>query len=157
MQGAEHRSRRAHTLVIGYGNPLRGDDGFGMAVAEQVSRLLASETVAVIACQQLTPELAEPISAVDTVVFVDVRVGEPIGLIECENLSPNPSASSVTHSLEPAGLLVLARELYGRVPQNAFLLTVRTTHFQYGEQLSPEVERAIPEAVERIRQILSGY
>ncbi len=157
MQSAEHRVHGTHTLVIGYGNPLRGDDGFGVAVAERVQHLLASEKVAVIVCQQLTPELAEPISAVDTVVFVDVRVGKPAGVIECERLSPEPFSVSVTHSLEPAGLLVLARELYGRVPQNAFLLTVRTTRFQYGEQLSPEVEQAIPEAVERIRQILSGY
>jgi hydrogenase maturation protease len=49
------------TLIIGYGNPLREDDGVGWQVADQL--LKNSEgSIKVLTAHQLTPELAEPIS-----------------------------------------------------------------------------------------------
>jgi hydrogenase maturation protease len=45
------------TLLIGYGNPLRGDDGLGWQVADQVARD-ADKSIKVVATHQLTPELA---------------------------------------------------------------------------------------------------
>ncbi|MER3475130.1 MAG: hydrogenase maturation protease [Armatimonadota bacterium] len=147
--------RHRQCLIIGYGNPLRGDDGFGLAVAEQLQETLDPESGFVIACQQLVPELAEPISRADVVIFVDARVGEPAGLVECERLRPAPlSPTATVHHADPKGLLALARGLYGATPNRAFLLTVRTLHFWYSESLSPEVRKAIPEAVERIQKIL---
>lgn len=144
-------------LIIGYGNPLRGDDGFGLAVAEQLQEIFSPDTASVLACRQLTPEIAELISRADTVVFVDARIGEPVGMIECEPIHPVASSSAtLAHHAQPAGLLALAQELYGTAPRRAFLVTVRTLHFQYSEELSPEVREAIPSAVERIRQIFSG-
>ncbi|MGQ9486564.1 MAG: hydrogenase maturation protease [Armatimonadota bacterium] len=144
-------------LIIGYGNPLRGDDGFGLTVAEQLQDTLAPEAGSVIACRQLVPELAQPISRAEVVIFVDAQVGEPAGLVECNRLHPAPSSSlGMAHYTEPCGLLALAQELYGTAPQRAFLLTVRTMQFGYSESLSPEVRKAIPEAVECIRKILGG-
>jgi len=56
------RHPRRKRLVIGIGNPLRGDDGVGTWLAEQAAVLTAAEPdgpVAVRSVQQLTPELAE--------------------------------------------------------------------------------------------------
>ncbi|MBW7939884.1 MAG: hypothetical protein H3C63_14095, partial [Candidatus Omnitrophica bacterium] len=47
-------------LVIGFGNPLRGDDGFGWEVAGQLERRLSQESsVHILTPIQLAPELAE--------------------------------------------------------------------------------------------------
>ena len=55
-------------LVIGYGNTLRGDDGVGPLAADTI-RGWGLEGVAAISITQLTPELAEPISAARLAVF----------------------------------------------------------------------------------------
>ncbi|MGC8785024.1 MAG: hydrogenase maturation protease [Armatimonadota bacterium] len=139
-------------LVIGYGNTLRQDDGFGWRVAE---RLLQEqvEGVQVIACHQLTPELAESLSRCRIAVFVDAREGKPVGKIECEivDVSPSPNAS-FTHASPPADLCLLAQVLYGSAPARAYLLTVRSVYFEHGEGLSPAVQEAVDQAVAAIRR-----
>ena len=64
---------RNESLVIGYGNTLRGDDGVGQKVAEVIASLGLSG-IRALSCHQLTPELADPISEVRMVVFVDATV-----------------------------------------------------------------------------------
>ena len=58
------------TLIIGYGNPLRTDDGIGIVIAEAIGG---------IGLQQLKPELAEPISRAKHLVLIDARFGETLG------------------------------------------------------------------------------
>lgn len=145
-------------LVIGYGNPLRQDDGFGWQVAE---RLIQESTngIRAIPCHQLTPELAEPLSRCHVAIFVDAREGEPVGQLEWEPAFSTPSATpSFTHSVAPADLLLVARALYGSSPAHAYLLTVRSVHFEHGEGLSPEVEKAVGKAIARIKRYAEdGY
>ncbi len=58
------------SLVIGVGSDLRRDDAVGRHVAE-VIEAMALDHVSVLVTTQLVPELVEPISAADRVVFVD--------------------------------------------------------------------------------------
>ena len=61
-------------LVIGFGNRLRSDDGTGLWLAEQ---LQAQRTpMQVLACQQLTPELAAAVGAAKAVLFVDASAAD---------------------------------------------------------------------------------
>jgi hypothetical protein len=76
----------ARVLVLGYGNPLRSDDGLGWRVAVELFRANASPDVLVLPCHQLTPDLAETASLVETVIFLDCsHKGEP-GKILCEEV-----------------------------------------------------------------------
>jgi hydrogenase maturation protease len=134
-------------LIIGYGNPLRGDVGVGQAVIEQVETLIATvspplvgETV-LIACHQLTPELAVPLAQVDYALFIDVRAGEPAGMIEVQPLTPAPHTGAFHHHLTPSALLANARALYGVAPAAA-VCTINGTEFGYGETLSSPVQAA---------------
>jgi Ni,Fe-hydrogenase maturation factor len=52
----------ARRLVIGIGNLLRGDDGVGGLLAEEVGGR---------SVQQLTPELAAELAELEVVVFID--------------------------------------------------------------------------------------
>ena len=55
--GQSPKSRKA--LIIGYGNPLRSDDGFGWHAGRLLAQALAGQEAEVITCHQLTPELAD--------------------------------------------------------------------------------------------------
>ncbi len=134
-------------LVIGWGNPLRGDDGFGFVAAERIERRLRGTQHEVLAVHQLTPELMDPISRADVVVFIDAsEEGQPGKLIR-RDVAASAHAAAFTHHASPAGLLAGAKLLYGATPQ-ALLYTVRGQDFEFGQQLSGPVERAVDELVE---------
>jgi len=61
------------TLIIGYGNAFRQDDGVGLKVATEAQTLGFSKTRSLL-CHQLTPELAATIAEVDRVIFVDAGI-----------------------------------------------------------------------------------
>jgi hydrogenase maturation protease len=143
-------------LIIGYGNPLRSDDGFGWHASRMIAQELAGHNAEVITCHQLTPELAEPLSHSSHAVFIDADAeGEP-GEIHWREVQPQAEASSaLTHTCSPAGLLASAARLYGRCPQ-AVLITVSAQSFDFGDSLSPVVSAALPKVVERVFQIVYG-
>jgi hydrogenase maturation protease len=64
-----------NTLVIGYGNSLRGDDGVGPLVAEQVAEWNLPD-VRSLSVHQLTPELASEMALAKTVIFIDAYFGD---------------------------------------------------------------------------------
>lgn len=139
-------------LVIGYGNPLRGDDGLGWHVAQALTET-RPENIAVIARHQLTPELAETLARAARVVFVDTSVELPPGVLNVQGLEPMASGESFAHRLEPAHLLALTLALYGRAPC-ATLITVGAVSLEPSEHLSPDVAAAIPKVVQETRRVL---
>ena len=140
----------ADVLVIGYGNALRGDDGIGPVVAEELAAL-ASPGVRVIVAQQLMPEHATDLAAVGRVVFVDAAVGgEPVTVTE---LGPETTTPSLTHTLDPRALLALARAAYGRSPR-AWLVTGVGADFDYRDGLSEVGRRHARLAAERVERLL---
>ena len=144
----------ARVLVLGYGNPLRCDDGLGWQVAVEMFRANKSPEVLVLPCHQLTPELAEPISRAETVLFIDsAHQGSP-GDFRCEEVRSPTGPASFTHHLSPAGLLDLASELYGCCPR-AHLLTICGESFEMGESLSTTVSAHLPELKTRVRELIA--
>jgi len=63
---------------------------------------------------------------------------------------------TVAKTVTPAGLLGLAKQLYERVPESAYLLTVGGESFEHPERLSHSVLRAIPAVLTQIKALLSG-
>ena len=115
-------------LIIGYGNPLRGDDGIGQAAAQALAQDATFDCTHVIGCHQLTPELAECIAAVDLVVFVDAAADIQPGVVVVREIQGTSTQSSgLVHTADPAALLDLTRKLYRRTPE-AFLVTVGVQH-----------------------------
>ena len=147
-------------LVIGYGNPLRADDGLGWIVAQRLrsdasgDRSLAD--VVVLAEHQLTPELAEPISRARFVVFVDAREGDRPGHVECNVVPPTEVGSlAFSHDVDPPSLVQMARLLYGACPTSV-VISVDGEEFGYGTSLSHVVQSAVPEVVRRVRHVLAS-
>ncbi|MBM5799720.1 MAG: hydrogenase maturation protease [Cyanobacteria bacterium K_DeepCast_35m_m2_023] len=144
------RHPASNRLVIGIGNPLRGDDGVGALLAEQAAVQTAARCV-----QQLTPELAAELAHLDAVLFIDaweaVAGTEP----QLQDLQP-AGASGDSHRLEPAALLAVCQALYGRAPA-AQLLLVPASAFAHGTALSTRLQQALPAARTLLHQWLHGH
>jgi hydrogenase maturation protease len=134
-------------LIIGYGNLLRRDDGVGVVVAERLAAR-PRRGVQIIACPQLTPELAEPISRAAAVVFVDAAASGP-RQVRMRRVRPTAAIPFLAHGSSPALLLGLARALFGRQPP-AWLLTIPGEDFGLGEGFSALAEAGVRTALEQL-------
>ena len=133
----------SRVLLIGYGNTLRGDDALGPMALERLRTRLGDAEF--LSCHQLTPELAERVAACDLALFVDATSDGDPGTVDVKLLSPeSEDASSLTHHVQPAALLALARTLYGRVPR-AMLITGAGANFESIEGLSEKGREALDE------------
>ena len=139
-----------NVLVIGYGNTLRGDDGVGPRVAEAVSQLHLPG-VRTLICPLLTPELADPISRVRKVIFVDAAVDAPRA-VQWRRLEPNESSQLMAHAADPRTMLALARDVFGHVPE-AWWLTIPAVELGFSEELTPAAQLGLAEAVEKIQAL----
>jgi hydrogenase maturation protease len=135
-------------LIIGYGNPLGGDDAAGY---------LAAESLGGLAVHQLTPELAEPIARAARVIFVDAAVAgqasacQP-GAIRERAIIPDPQPAAFTHHLTPEALLAMAQFLYGHAPE-AVLVTITAASFEPGAPLSARAGAALPAVLHRLLEL----
>lgn len=141
---------KTRKLIIGYGNPLRGDDGLGWEVAGRLAATISDESVAIMTAHQLTPELAEPVSRAHMVVFVDASYeGEP-GTWRWDAVKPAPATTNpLGHHFDISGLLAYARAIFGASPR-AFVVSVAAASFECRDNLSPAVEALLPEIVRHI-------
>ena len=145
------KSSGTNLLIIGYGNPLRGDDGIGWRVADQLAALIG-DAATLLTVHQLTPELAEPISKADLVIFVDACYAGQPGSWTCETISPNQeSPAAFTHYFAPENLLGYAKAMFDAKPR-ALLVSIAGASFECGDQLSPAVAGIIPEIVATVSQ-----
>ena len=137
-------------VVIGVGNPFRGDDGAGRAVA----RLVASRNGCGLVACECTGEATSLMNAwtgFDDVVVVDAcRGAGPPGRVhrfgpdDVDRVAALQHAS--THSLGVAAAIALARTL-GTLPSRLVIYAIEARDSREGEGLSPEVERAVHEVV----------
>lgn len=140
------------TLVIGFGNTLRHDDGVGPLVA----RRLAEHGVAtVVEAYQLLPEHIEAAAAAELVVLVDAAVDIPPGEVRRRKLEPaGPGAPILDlHELPPASLVTAVRQLYGTSPE-VWLVSVGAADLELGDGLSSSVEAALPSAVAAVLELV---
>jgi hydrogenase maturation protease len=142
----------ARILIVGYGNPLRSDDGLGWRAAEALTRSLSLPEVEVVICQQLTPELADNLTRADVVFFIDAARGGQPGDLACDPVTPQPGTIDTHHS-SPAGLLALAQQLYGASPR-AFVVSMHGECFEHGSALSATVEAALPKLIALVEKMV---
>jgi hydrogenase maturation protease len=149
-------------LILGYGNPDREDDGvawhilraltikLGLPAPDSYEDEFPESTQIDFDFQlQLTPEMAEEISAYEYICFVDAHTGnipEPVRLLAVDREFQN---SPFTHHLTPQSLMSMCETIYGRQP-DAALLSVLGHRFLFTRELSPETAGLVSDAVELI-------
>jgi len=151
-----------HTLVIGYGNTLRRDDGVGPMIVEwlrqirgatvrerltqSAAKTLPNDRVSddltseFLEAHQLLPEHADPVSRASRVIFIDADVTVAPGRVKFRRIHAKmPSNSSVGHNVSPELILTLAEALYGHAPP-ATVIAIGVSSLDIGEGLTPLVE-----------------
>ena len=102
-------------VVIGFGNPLRQDDGMGWRAAELLGAALPEDVAEISICHQLTPEFAAKLENARLVIFLDAAVDQAPGEVTQRPVEPDGQFIS-SHSLTPGHLLSLAKLAYGCSP-----------------------------------------
>jgi hydrogenase maturation protease len=143
---------RGGALVIGYGNPIRGDDALGPEIANGLAASIGDESFEVVALHQLAPELSELISEFGLVVFIDSsHLGRP-GSWTCEVVEPDAtSLPALGHHLTPMGLLAYTQALFNTSPR-ALLVSVAGESFDFRRELTPTVANVLPVVEQFVRE-----
>ena len=155
-------------LVAGVGNVLRGDDGFGIAVAQQLEGRSHGNNVTIvesgIAGISLVQELMD---GYDMLIVADAveRDGVPgtIYLIEPDVPDHDEKASNALHQSladahysDPAKVFILAKAL-GVLPPQVFLIGCQPADYdELGADMSPGVTQAVQLAVEQIEILIAS-
>jgi len=144
----------ANILLYGYGNPGRGDDGLGPALASAIEDL-SVPGVTVDSNYQLTVEDAAEIGGYAAVVFADAAVQgrAPFSFSRIDD-STVGHVGWTSHSVSPTQVVALARDLFAS-KVNAYVLGIRG--YQFGdldEILSQGAKENLAEAVAFARKAL---
>ncbi len=148
-------------IIIGCGNPLRGDDGIGWYAVDRLAESHKQTDFEFIKCRELLPEISEKISEAKYVLFIDAAVdsGEQLShdAVGEKNIAPAENFPSLdTHQLDPGGLLAFSAALYGNIPE-AVMLTVKGKSFEYREGISDEVQQDVLSLISRAHEILNKW
>ena len=139
------------TLVIGYGNNLRSDDGAGRVVADRIEAL-GLPGVEVHSMSQLVPELSLQIAGTDRVVFVDASAEADETTIALIEAAP-AEGSAWTHYTTPASLLAMTGTV-GAVPALAYAVVVPVEDMGLGTELSARASAEVEIAVDLIARLI---
>jgi hydrogenase maturation protease len=147
------------TVVIGIGNPDRGDDGAGRIVAQRLRGVL-SETVGVGEQDGEATTLLAAIDGADVAVLIDACVsGGTAGTIHRFDVAtaplPQTAFSLSTHGLGLGEAVELARAL-GQLPRCCIVYAIEAGTAEAGVALSPAVANAVDQVVERVRAEIDG-
>ena len=146
-------------VVVGYGNPQRGDDAIGQTVVSQL-QALSIPKVEAYAVSQLTPEVSSKLAAADGVIFVDAckLANTNVKVKPLTACGSEPAGSVVPasgHSCDPGSLLALTSSVYGRCPQ-AWWVEVPASDFTVGNDLSALAKQGVTQAVREIEELISA-
>jgi len=144
-------------LILGYGNPLRGDDALGPLVAEELAEKFRDRPgVTVQSAQQLTLDLAETLADYDLVVLIDARLAAPPGEVYTQEIrSAEQLPQAFSHYLTPGELLAAAEILYRGSPR-LVLTGINAAGFEVGAPLSEPVRYSVPKLVALIEELAGG-
>jgi hydrogenase maturation protease len=140
-------------LVIGFGNPGRGDDGLGPAIAERLEEL-SIEGLTVESDYQLTVEHAAMAAEHDVVVFADAAADAEASFY-FRPCAPAPSDKFSSHSVTPGEVLLLAQACFQKNPE-AYVLGIRASKMaEFGEGLSDQAKLDLEAALEFLTDFLT--
>lgn len=158
-------------VVMGLGNPDRGDDGIAYHIVNRLRRRLGAlpladgdsglgETgtgAAVLFVRQLLPELVLDVGDCSRLIFVDAHVPAKTRALLCSRVGPEARwTSGLTHALPPEGFLWLLEALTGRAPES-FLVSVRGERFDFTRRLSPAAATLVKPAAGIILRLIRPH
>ena len=147
------------TLVLGLGNSILTDDAVAFAVVEEVERRIDRKDVTVSRASVGGLGLLELVVGYDRVIILDAI---QTGLAEpghIHRLTPDEFRGSLraasSHDVSLTTALELGRQLRKDVPKEIIIIAIEAADVEtFGEELTPAVAAAVPQAVELVLQEL---
>ncbi len=157
MNLTEKEDETARVFVIGFGNPLRGDDGAGRRVVSELeSGLMDGVNVELRECIQLLPEHAADVANADLVFFADASLLDEPGKVVLREVYGEDGDGGVNHFGSPEDVLKKARDLYG-AKCRAYVCSIGGRDFGLSEELSPQVRDASIRAAAEIKKTTKEF
>lgn len=150
------------TLVLGLGNPILGDDGVGLLIADLVHKRLSPVPeieVGQETCGGL--RLMERLAGYDRVIIVDaIRTGaHPPGTLYYLGLDDmNTQHSASVHDINLPTAIRLGTTMRLKMPDEIRIIAVEAEKtLDFAEECTPSVAVAVPQAVEAVLGVLSSW
>ncbi len=146
-------------LALGIGNPILGDDGVGFHIVEALRADPPPGDITFECVDASGFALLDYIVDYDRVVIVDaiMTAGGKIGKVYrlgLDNFRPSKHTIS-PHDTDLPTALHLGATMKLKIPQKIDIVAVEIPAvYEFSQSLSIEVEKAVPEAAELVRQIL---
>ncbi len=143
-------------LLLGCGNPSRGDDALGPTLLARAGAWLIGRPdldVRIVEDFQLQVEHALDVADADLVLFIDAdaSASAPFCL---RRTWPSRDNSFTTHELSPEAVLHVARQVTRRDPPPAWVLGVRGEQFELGAPMSVAAHGHLEVAWDELLELL---
>ena len=148
------------TLIAGFGNVLRGDDGFGVEVLRRLGeRGIASDTITLLDVGTGGMRLAqELITPYDRLIIIDAATrGSAPGTVYCLIVDGVlPTREIDMHTTVPSRALEVA-QAFGPLPAEIYLVGCEPESVdELTTEFTPVVAAAVDEAVRRVEELLGA-
>lgn len=156
-------SQARHTLILGLGNPILGDDGVGWKVAQAVQLLVEGRQppVEVDFAALGGLSLMERVLGYSHVILIDcIQTGaDPMGAVRSCPLAAltNPAAGHTASAHDTSLLTALeaAKAMGSNIPSRVDVVTIEAhVTYEFSEELSPAVAAAVPVAAQAVLALL---
>jgi hydrogenase maturation protease len=144
------------TIIIGIGNPLLGDDGVGVHVAQHLRTRIQNPSVTVDEAFTGGMNLLDLIKGYDRAILIDTiqRKNQKIGTVARYDLSDLPTIhSNNPHDSSLAEAITLAKNLGDDyIPEEIIIYGITIHHpcTEFSEEMSPPIREAIPKIIHMI-------
>ena len=145
-------------LVLGYGNPSRGDDALGPMFVERLDEEQDAGRLPpnfdTLTDFQLQIEHALDLQGRAVVLFVDAAADLDAAHI-LRPLTPARDESYSTHAISPGAVLAVYEQVCAGPLPPAFLLGLKGISFELGQGLSETAREALEQGLAAIRPLLA--
>ena len=155
------------TIIIGYGNIDRSDDGVAFEIINLVRQNLGQnileegdtglerlyEKIASVFLPQLVPEIMELLTGYAQIIFIDAHACADMEDLNCSKVTPQYMSSTFTHHMTPEALLAFLKTLYQHEPE-AYIVSVRAHDFDFKRSFSSETKSLLRPASDKVIELL---
>ena len=152
-------------IIVGYGNPLRRDDGAGQELLRHIAaelyhdvtiepnQLYQFQALSLINVHQLTPELSELLAGYDIAVFADASVEAEQFTVQHFELPCETEAIFHSHGLTPRQLAMLCKLSQLEAELNEiYIMHLPATDMSVGEGITAEMQCHVQSAISWLHQ-----
>lgn len=154
-------AKKSKTLILGIGNPILRDDRIGYILVQELRSHISSPGIEFKETSLAGLNLAELMVGFESAIIIDaIQSGGTPGAVYCmhpEDFHPHGVNQSDQHNTGLLQALALGKKLGWPMPQDVTIVAIEAGDVSnFGDDLTPDVARAIPVAMEKINCLLNG-